>query len=72
MSHMILRQKYQTLINNFIVTWGNFGGILQEEKLEDDSFPVNVPAELSEYRLDTVSGSNSIPISQLHLLITAR
>ncbi len=46
--------------------------ILQEEKLEDDSFPVNVPADSSEYRLDTVSGSYAIPVSQLHLLISAR
>lgn len=46
--------------------------ILQEEKLEDDPFPVNVPADPSEYRLDAVSGSNAIPVPQLHLLITAR
>lgn len=39
--------------------------ILQEEKLEDDPFPVNVPADPSEYR-------HAIPVPQLHLLITAR
>lgn len=46
--------------------------ILQEEKLEDDPFPVNVPAGPSEYRVDVVSGSNAIPVPQLHLLISAR
>lgn len=46
--------------------------ILQEEKSEDDSFPVNVPADPSKYRLDTVSGSYAIPVPKLHLLITDR
>lgn len=45
---------------------------MQEEKLEDDSFPVNVSADPCEYRLDTVSGSFPIPVPQLHLLINAR
>lgn len=45
--------------------------ILQEEKLEDDSFPVNVPADPSECRLDAVSDSYSILVSQLYLLISA-
>lgn len=44
----------------------------QEEKLEDDSFPVIVPAEPVEYRLDAVTDSNALPVPQLHLLISAR
>lgn len=44
----------------------------QEEKLEDDSFPVIVPAEPVEYRLDTVTDSNALPVPQLHLLISGR
>lgn len=43
--------------------------IHQEEKLEDDPFPVNVPADASECRLDAIS--YAIPVTQLHLLITA-
>ena len=46
--------------------------ILQEEKLEDDTFPVNVPADPSEYRLDTANGCDAIPVPQLHLLINSR
>lgn len=44
--------------------------IHQEEKLEDDPFAVNVPADPSECRLDAIS--YAIPVTQLHLLITAR
>ena len=46
--------------------------ILQEKKLEDDSFPVDVPAVPSECRLDAVSDSHAIPVPELHLLISAR
>lgn len=44
----------------------------QEEKLEDDSFPVNVPADPSDNRLHAASGSYTILVPQLHLLISAR
>lgn len=47
-------------------------GFFQEEKFEDDSLPVNVSADPSECRLDAVSGSYTIHVPQLHLLITAR
>lgn len=47
-------------------------GFFQEEKFEDDSFPVIVSAVSHECRLDTVIGSDTIPVTQLHLFIGAR
>lgn len=44
----------------------------QEEKFEDDSLAVNVPADPSERRLDTVSGSYPVSVPQLYLLLSAR
>lgn len=57
--------KNKNCISNCVMTWGEvtfayMNYVLQEEKLEDDSFPVNVPADPSEYRLDAVSGSYTI------------
>ena len=42
---------------------------MQKAKLEDDSFPVNVPADP---RSDAVSDSHAIHDPKLHLLIGAR
>lgn len=46
--------------------------IWQEEELEDDSLPVHVPADPSEYRLDTINCCYTIPVPKLHLLISTR
>lgn len=46
--------------------------LLQEEKSEDDPLPVDVPADPTECRMDAVISRFSLPVLQLHLLLSAR